>query len=225
MSKAALLVVAAGRLIRGHGKFTLHALWRKPTSEQTAVLRRAEMLNVIAKACDAMSNGDDTRVRDRDGKLVLSFTAVPALDPRRAAMVKFAQWGVAHKDAIHYSQARPIDFHFENLPWDADCSGSTIAYAKAAGADDPSGNHFNGSGSTDSILAHAKKLVSIEDAQPGDMVLWHNGLDGKHVAVVIKPGKDPLLASHGFEGGPISIRFSDEDRYHASETATALSLL
>ena len=38
---------------------------------------------------------------------------------------------------------------------------------------------------------------------------------GEHVSMVMEPGPDPLLWSHGFDGGPIKIRLSVERRFHS----------
>lgn len=110
----------------------------------------------------------------------------------------------------HYRQWRPYPRSWklgESLF--TDCSGSTEMLCLMAGAADPSGWGFNGAGSTVSIGAHARRIDRAL-ARPGDMVLWSG-----HIAILLKPGPDPLLFSHGFEGGPLAIRLSVEDRYHS----------
>lgn len=181
---------------------------------------------MLRRTLGEMKAKDDLRIRDGKGKVVLRLRAAYALDPRRADMVRWARWGTKHAAEIHYSQARPYTmYRTGRLPMSLDCSSSSITYAHWAGAPDPSGNHFNGFGNTDSILSHLKARRRIADAERGDLILWHNGPDGKHVAVVLQPGRDPLLASHGSENGPLLIRYSAEYRYHSGETATALDLL
>ena len=49
-------------------------------------------------------------------------------------------------------------------------------------------------------------------ARLGDLVVW-GGYPGRHVAILLEAGEDPLLCSHGHEGGPVAIRFSDECRF------------
>jgi cell wall-associated NlpC family hydrolase len=49
-------------------------------------------------------------------------------------------------------------------------------------------------------------------AQPGDLVVW-GAAPGHHVALVLEPGDDPLVASHGQEKGPVAIRVSIESQY------------
>jgi cell wall-associated NlpC family hydrolase len=68
--------------------------------------------------------------------------------------------------------------------------------------------------------------IKKAEALPGDAVLYHYGADGKHVAMFLEPGTqlDPLLFSHGIEAGPIAVRLSTENRYHAGETVSFLRL-
>jgi len=51
-----------------------------------------------------------------------------------------------------------------------------------------------------------------ERSDVGALVVW-GGYPGRHVAILLELGEDPLLCSHGHERGPIAIRFSDESRY------------
>src|SRR5581483_6933654 len=168
--------------------------------------------------------GHAYRVRNGRGSIVFSCRVVapaPAVDSRRSEMVRWCRWAIDHEGQIHYSQARPIpQYPPGTLPMTLDCSGSTITFARWAGAPDPSGYGFSGVGSTDSILRHAQNSgleIQRRDLELGDLVLWAIGSDGKHVAVVIDTGDDPLMCSHGQEAGPIAIRLSAEDRYHAGE--------
>lgn len=225
-SRARAVAIAGVRLVSGRGPFTILAPFRRPTSEKAPSLRRRKALDTISRLFGEMHAGDEMRVRDGKDRQILHIRSVPAIDPRRTEMVRWARWGARHEPQIHYSQVRPYrKYKAGTLPLTLDCSSSSITYAHWAGAPDPSGLGFSGAGSTDTLLAHLKHRARIADAELGDLVLWHDGADGKHVAVVIEPGRDPLMASHGSESGPILIRFSVEDRYHASETPTALNLL
>jgi hypothetical protein len=50
----------------------------------------------------------------------------------------------------------------------------------------------------------------------GDLVVW--GANPRHhCAIVLEPGDDPLLASHGQERGPLAIRFSEESLYQPAD--------
>jgi hypothetical protein len=221
-------IAAATRIAVGKGPFSC----TKNGEIAFANKSRLTALNRLVKELDGGKVGNVYRVRNGKGVIIFSVREVavkPAIDPIRVAMVKWCRWGIPNQGAIHYSQARPISqYNPGRLPMTLDCSGSTITFARWAGAPDPSGNGFNGSGSTDTLLAHAKatgKEIERRELKFGDMALWAIGTDGKHVAVVIETGDDPLLASHGQEAGPIAIRLSAEDRYHSSETVHYLSLL
>jgi hypothetical protein len=188
---------------------------------------RLVSLRKLARKADEGRIGDVYRVRRGDGATVFTTRAVraaPRVDPRRLDMVKYARWMISHEGAMHYSQARPIPrYSYGHLPMSLDCSGSTITLARWAGLPDPSGSGFNGSGNTDTILAHARS-INRSELQVGDMVLWAYGSNGQHIAVVIETGDDPLLESHGMEAGPLAIRLSAEDRYHSSATLHYLSI-
>ena len=94
-----------------------------------------------------------------------------------------------------------------------DCSGfATLCYF-LAGADDPNGLDYIGQGYTGTLLRHMHH-VGRAAAQGGDLVVWGR-YPGRHVAVVLEAGEDPLLCSHGQENGPIEIRFSEESSYQA----------
>lgn len=142
----------------------------------------------------------------------------------RQRIVANAQWGIAHEPQIHYEQLRPIDglTKRRKLPLHTDCSGfSTLCYAWA-GAQDPNGLGYSGQGYTGTLLQHMK-AIAAEAAQPGDLVVW-GPPPGHHVALVLEPGADPLLCSHGEEKGPLEIRFSVESEFQPSP-ATWLSCL
>ncbi len=212
---ADVLRAAEGRVVQGEGRFQL-TVNRLPVGPTRT---RVEVLTALERNLMSGIPGDVYRVMNDEGA---EFTCkevepVPSEDARRRNFVTYAKNGIRHAGQIHYSQARPIDFAFTKYPWTADCSGSTIAYAKAAGLPDPSGNNFNGAGNTDSILRHLPRIERRE-VQEGDLTLWAYGMDGKHVAIVTDLGADPMLASHGSDAGPIAIRLSAEDAWHHSET-------
>ena len=130
----------------------------------------------------------------------------------REKIVAAACWGIDEEPRIHYGQVRPIPFG-RTLPLTTDCSGFvTICYFLAA-APDPNGRDYDGSGYTGTLLGHLPHIPAAS-ARRGDLVVW--GTDpGRHVALVLEPGSDPLLCSHGQERGPCAIRFSEEDRWQA----------
>jgi hypothetical protein len=57
----------------------------------------------------------------------------------------------------------------------------------------------------------------------GDLVVWGE-YPGHHCAVVLVPGDDPWLCSHGQERGPLGIRFSVESEYQPREVTWLSSL-
>jgi|SRR5579884_1120669 len=158
----------------------------------------------------------------------LEGTALPAAYSTRAqerktkpslrqAVVANAQWGIANEPQIHYAETRPIDALHQprRLPLTTDCSGfATLCYAWA-GAPDPNGLDYSGEGWTGTLLTHLKPIAKSA-VQPGDLVVW-GAPPGHHVALVLEPGSDPLLCSHGQERGPCEIRFSVESAYQPSQ--------
>ncbi len=142
----------------------------------------------------------------------------------RGQIVANAQWGIANEPQIHYEQLRPIDGLREprKLPLHTDCSGfATLCYAWA-GAPDPNGLGYSGQGWTGTLLRHMQP-VAADAAQPGDLVVF-GPAPGHHVAIVLEPGPDPLLCSHGEEQGPLAIRFTVESEYQPAPAAWLSSL-
>lgn len=131
---------------------------------------------------------------------------------RRRRIVAVARWGIAHAAEIHYVELRPIEgLHRPwGVPLRTDCSGfATLCYAWA-GAPDPNGRSYDGQGYTGTLLAHLRP-VPLDGVRQGDLVVWGEP-PGVHTALVLEPGGDPLLCSHGEESGPVAIRFSVESR-------------
>jgi cell wall-associated NlpC family hydrolase len=97
------------------------------------------------------------------------------------------------------------------LPLTTDCSGFVTLCYYLAGASDPNGLGYDGEGWTGTLLRHLEH-VAAADVRRGDLVVWGR-YPGRHCAVVLEPGDDPLLCSHGQERGPVEIRFSTESRF------------
>jgi cell wall-associated NlpC family hydrolase len=137
----------------------------------------------------------------------------------RAKIVQFARWGIQHEPSIHYQQLRPVDGlgRPRKLPLYTDCSGFvTLCYKWAGATVDPNGGNFTGA-YTGTMLQHCRH-IALSAVQPGDLVVW-GAYPGHHVALVLEPGADPLLCSHGQEKGPIAIPFSVESRYQPTPAA------
>lgn len=128
----------------------------------------------------------------------------------RAKIVAYCRWGIQHEPSIHYAQQRPMDRmnDLKHLPVYDDCSEFATKACKYAGAPDPNGLRYNGLGYTGTLL-NGCRHISAAMVRPGDLVVFGEGT-GHHVCVVLEPGPDPLLASHGQEKGPMEIRFSVE---------------
>jgi cell wall-associated NlpC family hydrolase len=139
----------------------------------------------------------------------------------RQKIVTAARWGIANEPRIHYGEVRPMPLARE-LPLTTDCSGFVTLCYFLAGAPDPNGLDYSGQGWTGTLL-QSMEHVEQEEARRGDLVVWGR-YPGRHVALVLERGADPLLCSHGSERGPLAIRFSDECRWQPPAVAWLSSL-
>ena len=60
-------------------------------------------------------------------------------------------------------------------------------------------------------------------ARAGDFLVIGD-YPGVHACVLLEPGSDPLLFSHGCERGPAAVRLSDELAFHKGHAANWLTL-
>ncbi len=143
----------------------------------------------------------------------------------RKRAVAIANGLVLRASDIHYAQTRPINYDFASAlkrgSWTADCSGSTTSILKAAGAPDPNGRHYDGSGYTGTMLANLPHIPR-RHARRGDLIVFDSSSD--HVVMLLEPGwfPDPLVFSHGSEVGPLKLRLSVEHAYHSTATLVFL---
>ena len=144
----------------------------------------------------------------------------------RERMVSWCLWAVKNSDQIHYEQKRPIPVHDlpGTLPLTTDCSGSTTLFARWAVAPDPNGREYDGGGSTMTMLTHLKPITA-ERAQPGDLVVFGGDPTDQHVVVIVEPGEDPTVTSHGSEGAPFKLKLSAVADGHAGQPQIYLALL
>jgi hypothetical protein len=91
-----------------------------------------------------------------------------------------------------------------------DCSQAVTLIAHVAGAQDPNGAGYAADGYTGTLL-RGSDHIPHESAKCGDLRVFGGGT-GHHVAMVMAPGSDPLLFSHGAERGPVAILESAETR-------------
>lgn len=143
------------------------------------------------------------------------------MSDERRRIVAAARWGIRNEPRIHYGLVRPFPLGRE-LPLTTDCSGfATLCYF-LAGAPDPNGRGYDGSGWTGTLLERMESIPPLA-ARAGDLVVW-GAYPGHHCAIVLAPGEDPLLASHGRERGPLTIRFSAESRVQPPDVTWLTSL-
>jgi hypothetical protein len=92
----------------------------------------------------------------------------------------------------------------------ADCSWGVKLLCRWANAPDPMGGPI---GNSATIAAHLPHLYLTTELQVGDPVTF--GRWGtEHAAMVMEPGRDPLLWSMGHQGAPNAYRLSWDSREH-----------
>ncbi len=94
-----------------------------------------------------------------------------------------------------------------------DCSQGVTCLYKWAGLDDPNGLDYAYAGFTGTLLRHLRHYSEASRARTGALVVYGPGT-GDHVSMVMDHGTNPLLWSHGFDGGPQLIRLSVQSRFH-----------
>lgn len=107
----------------------------------------------------------------------------------------------------------------------ADCSEMVTCLCLWSGLRDPNGLGYGHAGYTGTMLAHLPHYTNARQARIGALAVF-GPATGDHVAMVLEPDfvhGDPLLFSHGFEGGPIAVRLSHERAQHRAPV-TLLSI-
>ena len=103
---------------------------------------------------------------------------------------------------MHYSETRPIVLaRLPAVPPVCDCLRFATQCFWDAQRPDPNGDGYDGSGNTQTLLAHGSQ-VATSAVQPGDLVfygVWGSTTDPAHVAVAIGKGE---VVSMGQEGDP-----------------------
>jgi hypothetical protein len=131
---------------------------------------------------------------------------------------------LAHEPQIHYAQVRPMrTVHLTEQEADTllaaghgltmDCSESVTVLCKWAGLHDPNGLGYDGQGYTGTLLAHLPHYTRPSAAEIGALVVF-GPPPGDHVCMVLMPGDDPVLWSHGSERGPVKVALSVERSFH-----------
>jgi hypothetical protein len=139
----------------------------------------------------------------------------------RHQMVSNGEWVIEHASSIHYAEIRPIPIHvpMHHVPFTTDCSGLMAMLYMWAGAPDPNGNSYNGSGFTGTLLSHLPHIGQAH-AKQGDLVVYGDA-PGEHVVMLLQDvadHPDPLVVSHGEESGPSSYLLSTETSFFIAGT-------
>ena len=93
-----------------------------------------------------------------------------------------------------------------------DCSQGIACVYRWSGLENPSG-HITWPGTTGTLLQHLPRFSDPAKGRVGDIVIYGPST-GEHGSMVYQAGKDPLLWSHGFDGGPQLIRLSVQRTFH-----------
>jgi hypothetical protein len=127
-------------------------------------------------------------------------------DSVRETIVETAMLGHDKHPQIHYTQdyrrmwgvreqVRPDD-----VPLYEDCSSYATWCYWVAGAPDPNGLGYNGSGYTGTQVNHGKS-VGVSGRKPGDLIFYGGSWSStSHVAIFASDTS--YVVSHGSEGGP-----------------------
>ncbi len=138
----------------------------------------------------------------------------------RAAVIRWARWGVDHHGQFNYTEnGLPADGPVRQmvlgtkpgqLPIYTDCSGAVTLWYKWAGAADPNGLGYRVLGYTGTLLGHGEH-IPLTEVVPGDVIVYGPGT-GEHTALVVEGGFDPLTVSHGQQGDPSYVYVSEDGR-------------
>lgn len=130
----------------------------------------------------------------------------------RLQIKKWAIDGVtdeATKQEFVYEEIRPIDLVWKK-PIRIDCSGYCVLVYFKAGARDPTGNNFNGTGNSVTLWNKGKHILQRQ-LHPGDIITF--GVGGTvHAVICLQYGwftKNPLCASMGQQNDPHKVPLSE----------------
>ena len=145
---------------------------------------------------------------DRYGRWLLNEARADLLEAERerqvrARVVQAAHFYYSERDAIGYSQARPVPTIYYGLrppqvPRYLDCSGLALTCYWVAGCLPVLGReHQGGYGNTWSLTRYGVQ-VTVDELRPADFVFY--GSDVGHMAVYVGSGR---VVSHGSWPGPL----------------------
>lgn len=154
---------------------------------------------------------------------------------KRQELVSIAQYLVDHASQIHYAQIRPMAtrtikdlaalkaIFAKGGTITMDCSESVTFLYRLAGLKDPNGLNYDGAGYTGTLLDHLKHYDPPSRGREGALLIFGAGT-GTHVCMVMEPGDNPVLFSHGSEIGPLRLTLSNEATAHVGEPITMLDV-
>lgn len=128
----------------------------------------------------------------------------------REKIVAYCEWGIANNAQIHYAMVRPIPAKPKALPLITDCSGfATLAY-KSAGAPDPNGAGYDGTGYTGTLMKHGRKVTT---PLLGDL-LFYGPFPGHHVVIFMDVWHGAwIVCSYDQEIGPLRVLQHREEKF------------
>lgn len=121
--------------------------------------------------------------------------------------------GPRDAETFHLTRSQAIERLHNGGHLCFDCSGAVTCLYKWCGLKDPNGLGYAHEGYTGTMLRHLPHYSDPKRARVGALVVF-GPATGEHVAMVLEPGRDPLLFSHGFQGGTGPIRLSVERSAH-----------
>jgi len=118
----------------------------------------------------------------------------------RNQIVDWALNGVAEHQNFQYDEVRPLTLTWKPIVH-TDCSWFVKLCYWKAGANDPTGENFNGYGNSVSLFEHGKHIAQ-DQVKPGDVVVFGPG-GSVHAVIVVSTKIEPMLcASMGKPGDP-----------------------
>jgi GH24 family phage-related lysozyme (muramidase) len=111
----------------------------------------------------------------------------------------------------NYREVRPLGIPAKLAHGiNADCSFGVKILCDWAGVPDPTGSNYDGYGNSVSMFHHLPHVTKAQ-AKTGDILVF--GPNGEwHATMILEPGADPLLWSHGHQGAPNLYRLSQDKR-------------
>lgn len=167
-----------------------------------------------------------------------------ATHAQRQHLAALMDYLVAHEPQVHYPpgdvrtsfDSRTFNMSEQQLHHildgggsiQADCSEMVTELSRWVGLDDPNGLGYRYAGYTGTMLRNPrlKHYLNPRGAGVGAIGVYYSARkpDGIHAVMVRKPGRNPVVFSHGSERGPLFLTLEAEHAYHAGESFTFLTI-